>query len=101
VCSRPLRPLGLPIYVARVPAAPFARCFPRSFTFYVADPLSSIREQAAATTRLRLSYGEASSCSLLHRKRLTMNLMESSAREKLREGLGGPQRSIDAFLLLQ
>jgi hypothetical protein len=29
----------LPIYVARVPAAPFARCFPRSFTFYVAHPI--------------------------------------------------------------
>jgi hypothetical protein len=33
-----IRPLGLPIYVARVPAAPFTRCYPCSFTFYVADP---------------------------------------------------------------
>ena len=24
MCARPLRPLGLPIYVARVPAAPFS-----------------------------------------------------------------------------
>ena len=38
----PIRPLGFPIYVARRPAAPFARCFPRSFTFYVAHPSSSI-----------------------------------------------------------
>jgi hypothetical protein len=40
-----IRPLGLPIYVARVPAAPFAHCFPRSFAFYVAVPISSIRKQ--------------------------------------------------------
>jgi hypothetical protein len=33
----------LPIYVARVPAAPFTRSYPRHFTFYVAEPLSSIR----------------------------------------------------------
>ena len=38
MCSRPLRPLGLPIYVARVPAAPFSRSYPRHFTFYVAHP---------------------------------------------------------------
>src|ERR1700730_15193900 len=30
MCSRPFRPLGLPIYVARVLAAPFPPCFPRS-----------------------------------------------------------------------
>jgi len=42
MCSRPFRPLGLPIYVARGPAAPFARRYPRGFTFYVADPGSSI-----------------------------------------------------------
>ena len=30
MCSRPFRPVGLPIYVARVPAAPFARCPTRS-----------------------------------------------------------------------
>jgi hypothetical protein len=29
--SRPFRPLGLPIYVARVPAAPFAHRYPRDF----------------------------------------------------------------------
>jgi hypothetical protein len=28
----PFRPLRLPIYVARVPAAPFTRCYPRSLT---------------------------------------------------------------------
>src|SRR4030095_7629423 len=28
----PFRPVGLPIYVARVPAAPFARCYPFPFT---------------------------------------------------------------------
>ena len=31
MCSRPLRPFGLPIYVARVPAAPFTRSYPCSF----------------------------------------------------------------------
>ena len=78
MCSRPFRPLGLPIYVARVPAAPFAHCYPRSFldhshrpvlapatlaalpstraipdraVFYVADPVSSIR--AAVSRRDR------------------------------------------------
>jgi hypothetical protein len=28
MCSRPFRPFGLPIYVARVPAAPFTRRYP-------------------------------------------------------------------------
>jgi hypothetical protein len=28
----PIRPLGFPIYVARGPAAPFARSYPRRFT---------------------------------------------------------------------
>jgi hypothetical protein len=32
MCSRPFRPLGLPIYVTRVPAAPFTRSYPRRFT---------------------------------------------------------------------
>jgi len=34
MCSRLLRPLGLPIYVARVPAAPFIRCFPHNFILH-------------------------------------------------------------------
>jgi hypothetical protein len=38
----PISTCGLPIYVARVPAAPFTRSYPRHFTFYVADPISSI-----------------------------------------------------------
>jgi hypothetical protein len=42
MCSRAFRPLGLPIYVARRPAAPFTRRYPRDFTFYVADPISAI-----------------------------------------------------------
>ena len=37
-----IRPVGLPIHVARVPAAPFARRYPRDFTFYLADPINSI-----------------------------------------------------------
>jgi hypothetical protein len=48
------QPLGLPIYVARVPRRSIeTRSRPRllaatchGFTFYVADPVSSIREQA-------------------------------------------------------
>ena len=35
----PISTFGLPIYVARVPAAPFTRSYPRRFTFYVADPI--------------------------------------------------------------
>jgi len=31
MCSRPFRPLGFPIYVARVPAAPFTRSYARHF----------------------------------------------------------------------
>src|SRR5436853_7399430 len=31
MCSRAFRPFGLPIYVARVPAAPFTRSYPRHF----------------------------------------------------------------------
>jgi hypothetical protein len=41
--SRAFRPLGLSIHVASVPAAPFTRRYPRDFTFYLADPISSIR----------------------------------------------------------
>ena len=49
MCSRPFRPLGFPIYVACRPAAPFARRYPRSFTFYVADPVSSIETRSLPT----------------------------------------------------
>jgi hypothetical protein len=38
MCSRSFRPFGFPIYVARRPAAPFTRCYPRSFTFYLGNP---------------------------------------------------------------
>jgi hypothetical protein len=49
----------LPIYVTRVPAAPIetrslpalARRYPRDFTFYVADPISSIRERVVNSQR--------------------------------------------------
>jgi hypothetical protein len=34
----PVSAFGSPIYVARVPAAPFTRVYPRRFTFYVASP---------------------------------------------------------------
>jgi hypothetical protein len=47
--SRPFRPLGLPIYVARVPTAPFTRRYPRDFTFYVTDPVSSIETRSLPT----------------------------------------------------
>jgi hypothetical protein len=44
--SLPLnRSSGFPIYVARRTAAPFARCFPRSFAFHVAHPVRSIRKR--------------------------------------------------------
>ena len=36
-----IRPLGLPIYVARVPAAPFARSYPRHFNFYAWHAVAS------------------------------------------------------------
>src|SRR5947208_7469738 len=55
MCSRPFRPLGLPIHVARGPTAPFTRRYPSRFcllcrfaqklhsldrhVFYVADPI--------------------------------------------------------------
>src|SRR6266850_2106334 len=41
MCSRSYRPLGLPIYVARAPRL-HSRSYPRHFTFYVAEPISSI-----------------------------------------------------------
>ena len=44
MCSRPFRPVGLPIYVARVPAAPFHRRDPCGFAFYVTHPIRSIPE---------------------------------------------------------
>jgi hypothetical protein len=44
--SRPYRPLGLPIYVARVPAAPFARC-PHSLAATLAALPSMSRDPRA------------------------------------------------------
>jgi hypothetical protein len=41
-----IRSAGFPIYVTRRPTAPFARCFPRSFTFYLADPSGSIETRS-------------------------------------------------------
>src|SRR6266513_3162321 len=62
MCSRPFRPLGLPIYVARGPAAPFTRRYPSRLcllcrfaqklhsldrdVFCVANPISSIETQS-------------------------------------------------------
>jgi hypothetical protein len=51
-------PVGLPIYVARLPVGSIetrslptlTRSYPRRFTFYVAHPIRSVREQASATT---------------------------------------------------
>jgi hypothetical protein len=60
MCSRPFRPFGLPIYVARVPAAPFTRSYPRRFTFYVADPISSIREQAERASSTKVGEPDGS-----------------------------------------
>jgi hypothetical protein len=41
--NAPFDLVGLPIYVARAPAAPFTHCFPHNFTFYVSYPIRSIR----------------------------------------------------------
>jgi hypothetical protein len=38
MCSRPYRPIGLPIYVARVPAAPFTHRYPLDFALITALP---------------------------------------------------------------
>jgi len=48
MCSRPYRPFGLPIYVARAPRL-HSRSYPRRFTFYVADPISSIETRSLPT----------------------------------------------------
>jgi hypothetical protein len=85
MCSRPFRPLGFPIYVARRPAAPFPRRYPLRLNldhshcpvlapatlaalpstraipnrdvFYVADPISSIRRFSSPNSRLSRSEG--------------------------------------------
>ena len=52
--SVPFETVGLPMYVARLPVGSIetrslptlTHCFPRNFTFYVAHPIRSIREQA-------------------------------------------------------
>jgi hypothetical protein len=49
--SRPFRPIGLPIYVARVPAAPFARCPTRSLA-----PTPRHFTLITRTARARASY---------------------------------------------
>jgi len=51
MCSRPFRPLGLPIYVARVPAAPFTYCFPCSFTLITRTTRSLVPSTRAIETR--------------------------------------------------
>jgi hypothetical protein len=82
MCSRPFRPVGLPIYVARGPAVPFTRRYPSRLylghshcpvlapatlaalpstraipdrdVFYVADPISSIQTDFPAFSARRL-----------------------------------------------
>src|SRR5438552_18152271 len=49
----PIRPLGLPICLARVPAARFARGYPGRFTFYVAHPVRSILTSYFVLSRIR------------------------------------------------
>ena len=100
--SRTFRPLGLPIYVARVPAAPFARSYPRHFTFYVANPISSIpdlwQQEAVRSLQRKLRDGGYSgestshslpqkihSCSFMHHKRLTMRA-KSNGNSRVRFG---------------
>src|ERR1700756_3972119 len=50
----PIRPLGFPIHVARRPPAPFARCYPRSFTFHFGNPRARLRSIAPTCPPLRL-----------------------------------------------
>ncbi len=38
----PIRPVGFPIYVARRPGGSIHSLLPRSFTFYLGNPISSI-----------------------------------------------------------
>ena len=48
----------MPIYVARVPAAPFARSYPRRFAFYLAHPIRSVpgvESPAVAANPLRVA----------------------------------------------
>src|SRR4029077_12531402 len=90
MCSRSLRPLGLPIYVARVPAAPFSplptaalpsmslspkRSIPDRDVFYVARPDRSIFPSAFLISKsvlvwlfpaLRLSLRWRAIASTLH-----------------------------------
>ncbi len=51
-----IRPLGLPIYVARRPRLHSLVATPRDFTFYVADPISSIHHFEARIRELSEKY---------------------------------------------
>jgi hypothetical protein len=124
MCSRSYRPLGLPIYVARVPTAPFARSYPRHFTlstrsprrpcasypaalpssrampdrdvFYVADPISSIR----AVTTGSSTEPSSSTAASWNRYRTSLAASEAiafSKRGSLRIGSQmGSRRSVAA-----
>jgi hypothetical protein len=104
MCSRPFRPVGLPIYVARVPAAPFARRYPRDSTFYVADPISSIETRSLPTlTRSyprRFTFYVADPVSSIRSERFLRCFAGTNDHELahiIRKGLPGPS---DVFLPL-
>ena len=56
MCSRPVRPLGFAHLCRTPPAAPFTRCFPRSFTFYVTHPIRSIVSRLLPRARPLLPF---------------------------------------------
>ena len=52
------------------PAAPFTRSYPRRFTFYVADPTSSILRGALSLRRAGLMRLANTAVDLIHHKRV-------------------------------
>ena len=61
MCSRPLRPLGFPIYVARIHAAPFARfpahsSLPSGLYLYLGNPFGLGRVPALSSLPLAVLH---------------------------------------------
>ena len=79
------------------PAAPFTHCFPRNFTFYVADPICSIRPPLAAGA----SFGQAEQAGyrLLQATRLPLQIFAAGTAATTAEVNGASPDRIQLIAL--
>jgi len=80
-----IRPAGFPIYVVHRPAAPFARCFPRNFTFYVALPIRFIARAPEAGEGRAMGHNRGRDNARKRAKRRKKNERLALAKKKQQE----------------